>query len=714
MVGGHPTRFSSLAYASLLYPQAGLAAYFAGTGTDEANGIALAVVYPLFTIGGPTITPHIVGDTTSSSLPSASSTPPLTRGADGGQSDGFVTQLSSAGVFSTSPGPAFIGGNGVDRANAIAVTARTFFSHSCGGGFSIQCTTVAEYIVGDESSSDFLNGQLATKLGTSADESLTNQQAFVLKRAAISSNAPSLVWVAHMGGSSTDSGRAVTVDGSARTYVAGQAAFQFPTTSGAFQPNYGGANDGFVARIDLQPPALFQGPAEGSIVKSGDVTFNWNATDSPTFYCSNVTAGVLNNVSRIGCDPPKSYTGLADGPQTFGVSTIDAGGTQSDQVTRSFIVDTQPPEGFDLIAPDDNATVQTTKPTFSWHAAVDAATQVSYQVLVDGQSVASAGSDACDASGTCSVGAAQSVITGSHKWKVRATDQADHSTDSAERTIVVQDPPVAKFTIAPNPSLAGRSVAFDATGSNDATHTITHYEWDLDGDGSFESDAGPVPTISKAYAKPATVKISLRVTDASGLTGTTTQSLVINGANGAGGLLGVTIDNGAQYTRTPNVTVTAVFPKGTTQMLISNDGGFLSPESFPPQQDTPWKLDSSGPERLPKTIYVRFFNGPIASETFQDDIILDEIPPVVQSASLASSAGSAATASIARLKTWKVKVKAKDSNSGVKGVQVTSNKKKPGKLVKYKSKVKVKSATRPKWIRARDKAGNNSRWRKLK
>jgi hypothetical protein len=47
-------------------------------------------------------------------------------------------------------------------------------------------------------------------------------------------------------------------------------------------------------------------------------------------------------------------------------------------------------------------------------------------------------------------------------------------------------------------------------------------------------------------------------------------------------------------------------------------------------------------------------------------------------------------------------------------VQLTSNKKKPGKLLKYKKKLTVKSAKRPKWVRARDKAGNYSRWRKAR
>ena len=98
--------------------------------------------------------------------------------------------------------------------------------------------------------------------------------------------------------------------------------------------------------------------------------------------------------------------------------------------------------------------------------------------------------------------------------------------------------------------------------------------------------------------------------------------------------------------------------------------------------------------------------------TFTDDIILDETPPKVNAASVAGA--SAAAAHVAKLRKWTLKVKATDSNSGVDKVQATSNKRKPGKLLAYKKKLTVKSATKPKWVRARDRAGNFSKWRKAR
>ena len=176
----------------------------------------------------------------------------------------------------------------------------------------------------------------------------------------------------------------------------------------------------------------------------------------------------------------------------------------------------------------------------------------------------------------------------------------------------------------------------------------------------------------------------------------------------------MSINEGAQYTNSPSVKLKIVAPTGATGLLVSNDGGFTSAIPQALASEINWKLDSSGPERLPKTVYVRFLTGPFASPNYTDDIILDERPPVVDSASIAGAPPAASSATAARAKTYKVKVKAHDTNSGVGFVQVTANKRKPGKLLKYKKSVKAKSATRPKFLRARDRAGNYSKWRKLR
>ena len=77
-------------------------------------------------------------------------------------------------------------------------------------------------------------------------------------------------------------------------------------------------------------------------------------------------------------------------------------------------------------------------------------------------------------------------------------------------------PPVASLTGAPNPALAGRLVTFDGAGSRDAGSGVVRYEWDLDGDGSFERDGGATASTTQAFAEPGTYAVQLRVTDRAG------------------------------------------------------------------------------------------------------------------------------------------------------------------------------------------------------
>src|SRR5207247_7073793 len=104
----------------------------------------------------------------------------------------------------------------------------------------------------------------------------------------------------------------------------------------------------------------------------------------------------------------------------------------------------------------------------------------------------------------------------------------------------------------------------------------------------FELDTGAEPTTAKAYDTTATVTIGLRVTTGTGLSGVATQLLKVTQPPVGGRQLGVSINHGAQFTRTPRVTVTAIFPVSTTSMLFSNDGGFFGPDSFPPADATHW------------------------------------------------------------------------------------------------------------------------------
>jgi hypothetical protein len=97
--------------------------------------------------------------------------------------------------------------------------------------------------------------------------------------------------------------------------------------------------------------------------------------------------------------------------------------------------------------------------------------------------------------------------------------------------------PTASFTVAsggsPGSSVTVTSPAtvnFDGSASSDPEGAIANYKWDLDGNGSFETDTGTTATTSKNYTASNTgvIKVGLQVTDGSGATGVTKKTVVVN------------------------------------------------------------------------------------------------------------------------------------------------------------------------------------------
>ena len=99
------------------------------------------------------------------------------------------------------------------------------------------------------------------------------------------------------------------------------------------------------------------------------------------------------------------------------------------------------------------------------------------------------------------------------------TDAVTHSL-----SIIANQAPSASFSASPNPVLVGTNVTFDASASSDPDGSIAHYEWDLDGNGTFETDGGSSRTVTRSYASAGTVNVGLRVTDNGGNTATTSSA----------------------------------------------------------------------------------------------------------------------------------------------------------------------------------------------
>ena len=445
--------------------------------------------------------------------------------------------------------------------------------------------------------------------------------------------------------------------------------------------------------------AITGGPP--ALTNSTGATFTFASwDDDAAFTCS------LDGALYGSCGPLSS---LGDGQHTLSVKGKTNNQTlTSTAVSRTWTVDATAPASSGLIAPGDGADGLHVLTAFSWQPTTDSGSGVDhYDLLVDGAVVGTVA--ASDCTDICSLTPAALGET-AHEWQVTAVDKAGNATASAKRSFTVAIPPVAGLVLAPARAIVGRPVTLDASSSTDEGSGIVRYEFDTDGDGTFDTDNGAGKTLVKTYPSPATRTLGVRVTDGIGLSSTTTTQLTVSVTPPVGRLVGISVNDGAQYTNDPNVTLFAVWPSFASDMLVSNDGGFKAPENFPVKEQIPWKLDSSGPERLPKTVYVRYRGGIQTSETFTDDIILDQTPPKVLAAELPPAAVTA-RASATQLVT--LKVKAKDNASGVGKLQVTPNKKKPGKYLKYKKTLKVKPA-KILYVRARDRAGNLSTWRTAK
>jgi hypothetical protein len=298
---------------------------------------------------------------------------------------------------------------------------------------------------------------------------------------------------------------------------------------------------------------------------------------------------------------------------------------------------------------------------------------------------------------------------------VRAIDRVGLVRESESRTIAVGSDPVAELSVAPDPVLVGNPVGIDASSSHDAGGPIARYEWDLDGDGLFEIDTGARPFVSRSFPVAGRVRLSVRITDGVGRTAVASRTLRVNNPPGAPRLYGVSVNGGAEFTSSPDVTLNLVYPESATGVVMSNDGGFLTAMALDPSPKMRWRLASSGSERLPKTVYVRFLSGPFVTDAYSDDVILDETRPLVLAASARAARASSMRGVQARSRLRRlVQVSARDNASGVAGMQISVGRRDKGMRFRgYSRDTVLVSGAGQIWVRVRDGAGNVSPWREV-
>ena len=216
---GFVTKFNSTG-AGLVY-----STFLGGTGSTTVNAIALDA----------TGNAYVVGATSATDFPS---TPGAVQSQLAGRTDWFVAKLNSTG--SSLLNSTFLGGRGGDDPFGVALdhAGNVYVSgFTCSGNFP---TTPGAY-------QTVYKGTCLNSNGAGGNAAL----------AKFNSTLTSLFYSTLVGGTVNDVAYSVAVDSSGIAHLAGRTTSpDFPTTPGAFQTQYGGISDAFLAYISANGSAL--------------------------------------------------------------------------------------------------------------------------------------------------------------------------------------------------------------------------------------------------------------------------------------------------------------------------------------------------------------------------------------------------------------------------------------------------------------------------
>jgi Beta-propeller repeat/S-layer homology domain len=192
--------------------------YLGGNGDDSAYGVAVGVSKAAYITGYTT--------TAGSGFPTTSG---VLQSTNQGGSDAFVVKINTSGklVYST-----LLGGSGADIGQAVAVDP-----------------TGSAYVTGSSSSSTFAGAPT----GGAQTSNRGSQNAFVAK---LNSAGAALQYFTFFGGTGTDQAYAIAVDASMNAVIGGQTTSTGLATAGVVQTSPGGANDGFVAKLNTAGTAF--------------------------------------------------------------------------------------------------------------------------------------------------------------------------------------------------------------------------------------------------------------------------------------------------------------------------------------------------------------------------------------------------------------------------------------------------------------------------
>ncbi len=236
--------------------------------------------------------------------------------------------------------------------------------------------------------------------------------------------------------------------------------------------------------------------------------------------------------------------------------------------------------------------------------------------------------------------------------------------------------------------------------------TISPVKLDLDGNGTFET----------AYTTTADGLFKLKLIDEPRSVYTVAMQWMtpndgelvatLNVFVGVDG--GLSINDGEAFTNDLHVRVALNPQPGVTMVRVSNDGGFRTFKSYPAGSIIDWKLDGSYTKTATRVVYLKYVG---QAGQYTDDIVLDRTKPLLLSVSVSPGGARSSSRTGNRVT---IETAVSDTISGVIGIQITSDRSKPGKVKKYRSRVRAVITKRVAWVRVQDRAGNFSIWKKAR
>ncbi|WP_155892100.1 SBBP repeat-containing protein [Conexibacter woesei] len=275
---------------------------------------------------GPSDSTYVAGLTQSASFGSITATPGAAQTAFSGKdmyaNNAFAQKYDASGavVYST-----FLGGGATasDSAAAIAVDA-----------------SGNAYVTGVSTAAGF-----PTTSGAVQTASPGGNDAFALK---LNPAATSVLYATLLGGTATDRGEGIAVDGDGHAYVTGAASAGFPVTSDAAQPGFGGSfSDAYLTELATDGKSLVYSTYLGgsgqdsgygaAMAPNGNVLFGGGAGGPfpVTNGAANTTAGAGGFVAEIGAPVAGGGGGLGGGGggQTTTTTVTNGDGTTTTVTT---------------------------------------------------------------------------------------------------------------------------------------------------------------------------------------------------------------------------------------------------------------------------------------------------------------------------------------------------------------------------------------------